>query len=321
MSSHQAPLDTDLYDRVKKALTPQRPRVLVVGGLSKMYDQAVLNCEDLFLFRFIEHGRALRNLSIPKTAGCIVVARASGHRNVEQVKHVRPDDVTLIKGVYDTNVINRVLLRILEERPVVQPEPEITTIPEPEKIPKEVTPVPEETPPKPEADLNATILLAVYSEMPERTVGVAIISDKKLSIAIRGISGADADTRGITVMFLRKGWLSPVTQPGAARVGSYRATEAGVKFLMSHGEAIPDLWLWCPATPPSPPTEETRANSQPSSELATKIAQFEQEIEVEAGLDGELKIAEDKVENLKARIRDRDERKERLKRIKALLEN
>lgn len=308
-------IDTDLRDRVAKALSAERPRVLIFGGLSKMYDPVLLGRGDFCLFRFIEKGKALRNISIPNTAGCIVIARVSGHRNMEQVERVCPDDVTLIKGVFDTNVINRVLLSLLPELPEVKPEPEEIIMPKPEAVRQEVATVPEETPKKPDVDLNATVLLAVYSEMPERTVGLASISDKKLSVAIRAIAGADADTKGITAMFLRKGWLSPITKPGLARVGSYRATEAGVKFLMSHGETVPDLW--CPATSPSPMAEVQVG----SSGLSAKIAQLEKEIEADLGLDDELKAAEEKLEMLKARIKDRDEKKERLKQIKALLED
>lgn len=64
-------------------------------------------------------------------------------------------------------------------------------------------------------------------------------------------------------------------------------------------------------------TSSTRVTSSP---LAARIAQLEQEIKSEAGLDEELKAAQARMEELQARIKDRKDKEERLKQIKALLE-
>ena len=146
--------------------------------------------------------------------------------------------------------------------------------------------------------------------MPARDSGQAWISDKKTGKTIRGICGDDADTRSIVATFIRKEWLLPNKRANAARVGNYGATEAGINFLKTQGAGTLDLW--CPMPPPP--------EAASSSGLAVKISDLEREIEAEAGLDEELVASEAKIAELKARIKDRDAKEERLKQIKALLE-
>src|SRR3989344_7119266 len=85
---------------------PDRPMVLVVGGISTMWGQGLRARDDLFVFWLSPSGKTIPRRLIPARVGFVIFSRATNHSTTNNVKiTARKASATLYPGIHDTRPI------------------------------------------------------------------------------------------------------------------------------------------------------------------------------------------------------------------------